>query len=121
MLRGDLERARASLAKLPIDALRQVSVAMAALSTLSVRTHHREEPSVTTVPDNPASRYHAILKEVRSGDVKRPLLEAWARALEVGSKDRVELARRMAATATLLSDINDHLAALPEDQFVKGG
>lgn len=72
---------------------------------------------MSVIPDNPASRYHSILKKVRAGNVSLPIINSWADALGVEPSDRAGLAHRMAATATLLSDIHDHLVALPSEQY----
>lgn len=89
------------------------------------RLHGRADPlpgpaiygdRVPVIPGNPATRYHSILKRVREGNKQVALIDAWAKALEVDPGDPHELARRMAATASLLSDIHDHLAALSPDE-----
>ncbi|MET7373536.1 hypothetical protein [Micromonospora arida] len=63
------------------------------------------------IPDNPASRYHDLLAQVRRGDPNAAFKDVWAKVL--GTNDDQELVMTMAAVASLLPDIKSHVEALP--------
>jgi len=57
-----------------------------------------------TTESNPASRLHALLKQLISGDPKKQMLEAWADVLEVKEKKDIEVARRLVMLNEMLDE-----------------
>lgn len=58
-----------------------------------------------TTESNPASRLHALLKQLIAGDPKKRILDAWAEALGVGEEKKdVEVARRLVMLNEMLDD-----------------
>lgn len=66
-----------------------------------------------TIESNPASRLHALLTELRKGDPKQRVLDAWALVLEVSERIDVEVPRRLVLLNDLLDDAEQSIKLDP--------
>ena len=63
---------------------------------------------------NPASRLHALLKDVVSGDPKKRMLDVWVEVLGVTDRHDVEVARRLVLLNEMLDDAENIIKLNPK-------
>jgi transcriptional regulator len=63
---------------------------------------------------NPASRLHALLKDVIAGDPKKRMLEVWVEVLGVNDRQDVEVARRLVLLNEMLDDAESTIKLNPK-------
>lgn len=63
---------------------------------------------------NPASRLHALLKEVVAGDPKNRMLDVWVDVLGVTEHEDIEVARRLVLLNEMLDDVETTIKLNPK-------
>lgn len=63
---------------------------------------------------NPASRLHALLKEVVAGDPKKRMLDVWVDVLGVIDRQDIEVARRLVLLTEMLDDVENTIKLNPK-------
>jgi hypothetical protein len=63
---------------------------------------------------NPASRLHALLKEVVAGDPKKRMLDVWVEVLGVTDRQDIEVARRLVLLNEMLDDAENTIKLNPK-------